>query len=238
MCFEWTDEKIVFFERASVYTGFHKRLATLIRSHVKEDEELIDVGCGLGLLDFEIASGVKSITAIDEHPGVIEYMKARVRTRGITNIFPAVADARTIADSAYDIILLSFFGASLGDLKTFISKTRCRVILITHGADTDPRHSLVHPNQKRIFARDAETFFKTEGYVYREYTVNLDFSQPFKSKEEAVRFFKCYAPERDTETRGARIDARLSRLVKTGDAVYPYLLPKPKDVAIFIIERE
>ncbi|MDR1953313.1 MAG: class I SAM-dependent methyltransferase [Clostridiales Family XIII bacterium] len=236
MRFEWTDETIVFFERASRYTGFHEKLAALIRPYVKKGEELIDVGCGLGRIDFEIADDVKSITAIDKDPAVIEYMNERVRVLGVTNIVPTVADACTVADGAYDILLLSFFGASAGDLKALIAKARRRVILITHGADTDPRHSLIQRKPKRIFAREAETFFKTEGYVYRAYTANLDFSQPFKSKEEALRFFEYYASERDSETQEARADLFMSRLAETGDAVYPYLLPKPKDVGIFIIE--
>jgi ubiquinone/menaquinone biosynthesis C-methylase UbiE len=237
MIFEWTDEKIEFFEQASKYTGFHKKLAALIRPYINGDDELIDVGCGLGLIDFEIAADVKSITAIDEHPAVVARMKERVKTRGATNIFPKVADAGMVTSGAWDTVLLSFFGAPDDSLKAVIRGARNRVIVLMHAADADLSHSLVAAKQKRPCVADMERFFQAEGCVCHSRAAALDFGQPLKSKEEALRFFECYSSGQDAETRRTRADFLMGRLVETGDAVYPYFLPKPKQVAIFIIER-
>ncbi|MDR1028906.1 MAG: class I SAM-dependent methyltransferase [Clostridiales Family XIII bacterium] len=237
MIFEWTDEKIEFFARAGAYTGFHRKLAGLILPYMGADEDVIDVGCGLGLIDFELASRVRSITAVDEHPAVIRYMRDRVRARGPRNIFPRIADARVVSGGDWDVVLLSFFGTPDAGLKYMISEAGKRVVIITHGEDTDPVHSLVKPKVKKVFARDMEEFFLAERYAYRKHIVDLDFGQPLRSMEEAVYFLESYSLEQDAEAKRTRLDFLLKRVVETGDATYPYFLPKPKNVAVFAVER-
>ena len=44
----WDDEKIKWYERASVSTDFHQKLASELEKHISKDERITELGCGLG----------------------------------------------------------------------------------------------------------------------------------------------------------------------------------------------
>jgi SAM-dependent methyltransferase len=236
MNFEWTNEKIEFFERASEYTGFHKNLAAIILPHIDSDDTLIDVGCGLGLIDFELASYVKSVTAVDTHPAVIQYMQRRIKQSGLCNIFPRIEDAEALDGETWDVILMSFFGVCDDLLNAMISKAKKRAIVICHDRTREAVCDSIVPGANRRFADDTERFLNANGYHYDRQVVAFEFGQPLKSEREAIRFWECYASEADAGEKAAHMESFLKRLIKTENPVYPYYLPKLKQMAVFAVE--
>ena len=71
MLFEWTEEKIEWYVRASRASGFHRALAGRILPFLKRADHVVDLGCGAGLIDLELAPHVEKITGIDINPLVL-----------------------------------------------------------------------------------------------------------------------------------------------------------------------
>jgi SAM-dependent methyltransferase len=236
MLFEWTEDIINYFVDASRYTGFHERLAHLVLPYLDGEDEVLDIGCGLGLLDFALSEGVKSITAVDEDPAVINHMRMDVDMRGTRNVFPRVGRLSDLAGETWDVALLSFFGTPGDELREAMAMARRKVLVISHGEDTDRGDSMVKPNAKRVFSTEVEAFFKAEGIYYRKHTARLNFGQPLKSTADALKFFRAYIREDDPAEKKERLDALMGRIEETGEEVFPYFFPKPRSVAIFICE--
>ena len=68
---------------------------------------------------------------------------------------------------------------------------------------------------------------------YRAETFDADMGQPFRSLADAIRFFRLYDPE----TAVTEAEA-LSRLVETGDPVFPYYLPALRPVGMIVLRAE
>ena len=69
------------------------------------------------------------------------------------------------------------------------------------------------------------------GVPFAAETFDADMGQPFRSLPDAVRFFRLYDPG----TAMAEAEAR-SRLVETGDPVFPYYLPARRSVGMIVIQ--
>jgi ubiquinone/menaquinone biosynthesis C-methylase UbiE len=55
---------------------------------MRTELEVLEIGCGTGLLTLQVASRVKSLTAIDTAQGMIDALQAKLDTHNITNIHP------------------------------------------------------------------------------------------------------------------------------------------------------
>ena len=68
---------------------------------------------------------------------------------------------------------------------------------------------------------------------YETETFEADMGQPFRSLEDAVRFFRLYDPvEAMTETEV------LSRLTETDDPVFPFYLSAIRPVGMIVLRAE
>jgi SAM-dependent methyltransferase len=71
---------------------------------VKPTDRVLDVGTGPGVLAFEVAPLVSSVTAVDFSPGMIEELDARKVRNGVTNLDALVMDAQHLGfpDGSFD----------------------------------------------------------------------------------------------------------------------------------------
>lgn len=237
MLFEWTKEKIDYFISASEFTGFHEKLAGEIIPYLSREDDLIDIGCGLGLIDFEIANEVNSITAVDENELVIATISEEVIRRNVNNIHPKISDFKDIKENKWDIMLLSFFGEPDKYLRELMTTSKKRTILITHGEDYQQTNSKLLPLAKTIYATQLEDYFKSNDFNYLRKNIVMDFGQPFKSEEDATNFLESYALQTDPKERKRRIEEMLSKVEKTGDSQFPLFLPKERQISILVLER-
>ncbi|MDR2088442.1 MAG: class I SAM-dependent methyltransferase [Clostridiales Family XIII bacterium] len=243
MDFIWNEKTIDWFKTASAYTGFHGRLASIVRPCVADCETLCDVGCGLGLLDLELAKDVKEILCVDRNEAAIGALNEFIRARGIRNVVARVADAGTLAGERRDAVILSFFGSSLEDIARFSQFCGKRMILIVHEKASSARCvNAVSLRPKPFGAAEVSRFLTGRGLRFREMRAALEFGQPFRSLADARDFIRTYtASMSDAAGAGAAAQERLygdmeSRLVETGRADYPVYLPKQKRLAVFAVE--
>ena len=238
MRFEWDEKKIEYYMRASMRTGFHKNIAEKIVPFLKEEDEIVDIGCGPGVIDFELSPYVKSIKAIDIEPEIIEYLKKLVERSKIDNIFPVLGDASEIEGELGDVTLMCFFSGEIDSQKKIIDAAKRLAIIITHGEGNSKNTSKISGNTRKRSAEDTVKELDAFGCNYDRINLQLDFGQPLKSLEEAKEFLEMYSTEDDPEIKKSKIEESLKNLTHSNHVFYPYSIPNMKDVSIFIVSKQ
>jgi precorrin-6B methylase 2 len=242
MDFIWNEKTIGWFIAASEYTGFHGNLAALARPHVDDCETLCDIGCGLGLIDLELAKHVRGVVCVDRNEAAINALNGLISARGASNVAARVADANELAaDERHDAVIMSFFGSSVDAVARFMTLCVKKMILIVHAKPSPAgRVNAVSLRPKPLGADEVRRFLTGRGASFREFDAAIEFGQPFKSREDARDFLRVYASE---TARAAGVvgperlcDDMENRLVETGESDYPLYLPKPKELAMFVVD--
>lgn len=98
------------------------RCLVICKSGVKEDDTVVDIGCGTGGLTVEFAKRAKYVNAVDRNQDAIETTSQNVEKHGVTAKVRTInADALEALDTIeiFDILVV---GGSGGDLPTIIKK--------------------------------------------------------------------------------------------------------------------
>jgi SAM-dependent methyltransferase len=246
MEFLWNEKTLAWFKAASAYTGFHSKLASIVRPYTEDCATLYDIGCGLGLLDLELAKDMQSIVCIDRNETVIAALNEIIRAHGAHNIVARTADANTFAEESRDAVILSFFGSSFEDIARFLSLCNKRMILIVHEkASSACRVNAISLRPKILGAAETADFLTMHNLAFCKRDFELEFGQPFKSSEDARDFIRVYAsasPGADDADERSGWDRLCNdmenRLVRTGLSEYPLYLPKPKRLAVLVVEKD
>ncbi|MDR1069066.1 MAG: class I SAM-dependent methyltransferase, partial [Clostridiales Family XIII bacterium] len=229
MLFHWSHKKIDYYRRAGEYTGFFAKLLSLLLPLFDADDEVADLGSGLGLFDLLLAPHVRHIDAIDEHPAAIADLEAEIRERGIGNIDTTVASVENLAEHEWDVIFMSFFGLAAGDLTAMLKRARKRVIIVTHNDDKARRGKNAYSKRRLSNATAIADYIDGEGIEYQRFDYLMDFGHPLKSLEDAEHFADC-------DTHGSRKSAMHSELIAIKDGDYAYFVPKDKNISVFVID--
>jgi SAM-dependent methyltransferase len=221
----WDERSLGWFSDFSRYTGFHEKLAGLLRPELTGCQTLCDAGCGAGFVDLYLAGSVESLTCVDWSEAAVAYLRRTCALRGINNLTAVAADCESLSGS-WDAVLFSFFGTNL--LERFLP--RCRKLLMVMG-DEDTHGLLPGKRPRRQSADGLEALLREREIPYSVQKSTLEAGQPFGSLEEAVRFLRYYAdcPEREAE------EFLAARLVPAGEDEFAYYLPRRKPVAVFAI---
>lgn len=236
MSFTWTEEKIKFYKDASRYTGFHRQVGEIIRPYLDENWTLCDLGCGLGLIDFEISPYVNRITAIDLSDLAISDYRKRLEASSIENISVESGDSDEVKGRLWDAVLLSFFGKPGEELDRIFSMAEKEAILITYVDPLSEKHGQLKKNHNRPTTSDYEAHIKNKGYKYEIIYKDMDFGQPFRSLEEAGLYHESYSRETDPDKRTQLIRKNLKDVESTGDKEFPYFLSKKKGIGIIVVK--
>jgi SAM-dependent methyltransferase len=236
MLFEWTDEKVELYVRASGYTGFHRKLAEYIAPLLQAEDKVLDIGCGPGLLSLRLAPLVRTITAIDVDEKVLGYLAEKAAAADVRNITTVASDIADVGDVNCDVAMMCYFGCPEDVMTRIIRAAKRYTVIITHGIGASEKPSKISQGIRRPYAAEIEDFLVKGGYEYERLDDKLDFGQPLKSEEEAYRFLDIYCKEDVKEMRNKKIEAQMKQTQPTGDEAYPLTFPCTKDVAIFIIK--
>jgi hypothetical protein len=249
MSIVWTTENIEHYKQASMYTAFHKKLAVLITPFLSPEWTVADIGCGLAALDFEIASFVRSIDAIDPNQTVINDVEQKITDEiaagrpFAARIRPQWADPNKLGDAMWDVVLLNFFGADGDTLADYLAHATKRAIVIVHGRAPNGKFDALCEVTEPTTAAEVEAYLERIGCRYRKNIVELPFGQPFKSIEDIHRFLDYYSLEEEPVDPDLSTDPEKlilsveDRIIKTDRYDYPYYLPKNISVGIFVVIR-
>lgn len=232
--FIWTDESIEWYQEALRVTGHHKKMFEEVAEFFSPDEDVFDIGCGMGFLDMEIAGIVHHITGVDIEERVIRILEEEAMNRNIGNLNGMVSDWKELGQECCDTLMLCSFGTLEQDLADLMGLCRKRLIMLKRNGLQDEKCFEVEHMRLNGSNQD-EMFLKERGIPFQMKIFYSDFGQPLKDKAQAERFISHYGllgPDEDLEGffRGY--------MIRTGDKEYPYYLPNPKNVHVIIIEKD
>ncbi|MCL1828425.1 MAG: class I SAM-dependent methyltransferase [Oscillospiraceae bacterium] len=232
MLFSWDDQIIRWFRDASAYTGFHKTLAQKIKPYLTPGDTFCDLGCGIGRLSLELAPAVSEITAVDISEAAIGSLRRDAEALGIRNLNAQVRDASLLTNS-FDVVLMSFF--EMKDKTDFIKLCNRRLIRILNAENMSGLYPQRHRRIVKETVPDLKADLDLRGVVYKLELCQAEFGQPFRSWLDAELYIRKNAPEASE----AEINEFLNeRVTHTGRNDFPFYLPNPKTVGIFITDRE
>lgn len=199
--------------------------------HIRCHKSLLDIGCGMGLIDFHLSPHIESITCVDNQPEAIAGLHQAAQKRNIDNITALTADAYAIT-GAWDTVICLFFGHIAKSISHLLSLCNDTVIAIVHlDAHGEQKGTTAKCNtvEAEVAALDALSI----RYQLHEYA--LEYGQPFRDIADACAFASAYKKIPEGESAAEYMQ---SRLIHTEDAEYPLYMPHTKRFGMFVIKKE
>ena len=130
-----------------------KATSQTMREHIcLENKELLDYGCGTGLLAFSISDEAKSVIGMDSSAGMVEVFNQKAHTFGFDNI-KAVQhniEKEDLPKQAFDVIVISMTLHHIHQPHLFFEK--CKEALKPNGylciSDLDEEDGTFHTKHK------------------------------------------------------------------------------------------
>ncbi|MBQ8238056.1 MAG: methyltransferase domain-containing protein [Oscillospiraceae bacterium] len=226
----WFEDMIRFMRDASEYGTYNQELVKRLAPDMTKDMHICDAGCGLGYLSLELAPYVGRISAVEKNAEPLRVLEENCRARGITNISIRNGAIQNMApQEKYDAMVFCFFGRIHEILD--VAKRQCKgnVFIITR-TYTSHRFSVGHHPTGSYGYRSSQEVLRDLGIPYEETRLALEFGQPFRSLEDARRFFEIYSKDEDKSD--ITDEFLLGRLVKIEHPQFPYYMPHLRNLAI------
>ena len=231
----WEKDMVRFMRDASAYGTYHQELANRLSPYLNKKMHICDAGCGLGDLSVALAPYVASVTGVECHPDASAVLAENSRRLGLENVIPRCGPIETTQpETPYDAMVFCFFGG-IDEILT-ISKEQCRgkVFIITRNY-TNHRFSVGEHKTGDYGLHSSREVLEKLGISFEETRLSLEFGQPFRSFEDARRFYETYSMDANK----ALITDKflMDRLVR-GEGDFPYYMPHRREVAILIFESK
>lgn len=86
--------------------------------------DVLDFGCGTGLLTLQIRPQVNSITGIDTSRGMLDVLAAKIQAQGLTNVKTRLVDLDLdeLPAAAYDLVVSSMTFHHVADVRAALAK--------------------------------------------------------------------------------------------------------------------
>ncbi len=217
----WSEQSILWYERASSRSDFHERLVDLVEPYLEKDGTMIEAGCGLGY-EAEILKGRGyDIQAYDRNQTVIEAASRRSQM----DIFHC-ADFYSV-ETRPDTLLCINFGHMdrPEDLEKMLGHAGRNLVCIVS------KHSAHGLGTRKDRSDLIESLIRQRGLACERKDFSLSFDQPLESMEEARAFL-------DWTYLGDRTDKYLEFVDKVNDEEYPYLFRNRKMMTQFVVNVE
>ena len=233
--FRWTDDMIRFMADAAGRTDFHQRLAAELLPWLHPDDAVCDAGCGLGYLSLALAPHVRHITAAERDAAALAVLERELALRHIENVYPCCEDVFAHRpEKPYDAMVFCFFG-SMDEILS-VAAAQCRGTVIAVKRDqtahrfTVTRQPLGGSHGLEAACRRLEEL----GIPYELKRTAFRFDQPFRSLEDARRFFEMYRRRDDASL--ITDELLRQRLEATGDGEFPWRLPSARPAGIITFD--
>lgn len=222
----WEKDMISFMQDASEYADYNLRLTEKMLPWLREDMHICDAGSGLGYLSLALAPHVRQVTAVEINADASSVLSRNCQTRGIANVVSrcgAIADV--VPEKPYDAMVFCFFGRRRDILKLAREQCRGDVFVFTRNYDRHRFSAGSHRSGFEGYPEFAGELGQLGIPVHKE-TFALEFGQPFRSIEEAHRFFLLYSKDQNKDVLTEEFIR--SQLEKTGRKDFPFYMPHQK----------
>ena len=219
----WDEKRILWYDRASLYSPFQENLTRLIEKHIPIEESILELGTGLGYQGENLCKRGYDIASFDIDEDAI----ACARKRSNLPIFQ-LKDYREIKEKR-DAVLSVFFGRITEDdnLDFILSLANKHLVYVQS----------CHRGQSKDLRKKGDNTERTIRYLedrgidfsYSEH--KIPFPQPFESLDEAKLFITSFYGEE-------RLGSYLQYVNETGREDLPFELKNDKEFIIFDIKKE
>ncbi|MBR6826066.1 MAG: methyltransferase domain-containing protein, partial [Oscillospiraceae bacterium] len=183
----WSADTIRFMEDASRYGSYHRDLARALLPYLPTEGHVCDAGCGLGHLSLELAAHCRKVTAIDVSASALQGIVNRALP---DNLRVLQGDVFSM-EGHYDAMVFCYFGRTEEILKLAEKGTADRFLVVRRDCS---RHQFsAGPVERKehsinVLTRELED----RGISYVSKNLALELGQPFRSREDALAFFRLY----------------------------------------------
>lgn len=235
--FSWNEPMIRYMDRAARHTQYYKILAGMIGQDLKKTDRICDMGCGLGYLSLALSPYVEQVDAVDASPEALAVLRGNLNTlgSGFSNVFPLMEDFYTMeTKKPYDAMVFCYFGKSAEIFKraeklckgpVYIIKGRSKRHLFSKGCERASREN----------SEEMARWLQEQGISYKAVDMDLEFGQPFESREDMEAFARLYGKTMaDGTTDSTWVNYRLG---PDPEGIHPLYMPLNKPVTLFRIQR-
>ena len=228
----WNEQTVHWFRQASEYTGYNRELAGLLLESLPTGGTLCDMGCGSGLVDFELAPYFREITCVDISEAAAAAVERTAAERGIAHVKALCADGSTVSGK-WDCVMALFHGGPEA-FERYYPKAAHTLLIATHASKVGD----LGPQNRRVIKESdvagLAAYLDARSIRYTLRNAELEYGQPLADPEEARRFVRNYAMPMESGELEAYLEQNLR---KTGREDFPYYLPKQRKFGIFVIRR-
>lgn len=230
--FVWTEESAAFREDSAAYTRCYDALAEKAAAFLIPGGTLFEGGCGLGHLSLALAKRGFAVTGMDLSPLPLRYLRESAEREGVSLTVRQGDAFRLPPGEGYDSGVFCFFGGIEEVLRW--GRAHCRGRLILFKKNWSAHRFTRDPGAVRKFTYPLTVEeLRRLGVPFSTEVFDADMGQPFRSLDDAVRFFRLYDPA------GAMAEGEIrSRLTETGDPVFPLHLSAIRPVGMIVLRAE
>lgn len=240
--FQWSQQKIDWYQQAAEHCGYHRGVAELVRRFLPDGSTAADLGCGLGYLSMELAPGLSHLTCVDISTEATAFLSQQCRRRGIGNLSVVCGDwTAWQPDKPLDAVVLSFVNGVIHQLPLLFQKSQGLVIsvmpLSNHDNSSYGLDDLLPPRPRPQYRlrecwEDTAPVLEQRGIPYERLEFALPFGQWLADKAEVRAFFRHYYSMEFPE---ARLDEYLATRRQPGGGYY---LDNTKRGCVVAIRRD
>ena len=230
--FVWTEESAAFWQDSAAYTKSYDRLAQRAAAHLAPGSTVFEGGCGLGHLSVALARHGYTVTSMDLSPLPLRYLRRNAAREGVALDIRQGDVFALPKNEVYDNGVFCFFGSVAETLAW--AKVHCRDRLILFKKNWSTHRFTRDAGAIRKFTYPLTLAELDElGVPYETEAFDVDMGQPFRSLEDAIRFFSLYDPQ------GAMTAGEVrARLTETDDPVFPFYLSAIRPVGMIVLRAE
>lgn len=213
--FTWNKRNIEWFIESSSYSNFHKNLAGIISNLINKDSTMLDIGAGLGCLDYELSNYCNKITLIE--PNIEAYNYLQDNKKSNFEIHNTTYEEYSLNNNEkHDYLLLSFFSRmdKANNYKELSNLCKQKIIYIRNESHGSNDSLIKYLNEKDI------------RYTFKHY--ELDFSQPLQLDDVDDFLETYYSPLDDLK--------KLDFYERIEDKKDFFLFKNIKQISIFVID--
>ena len=230
----WSPESIRFRIDAAEQTGYDDAIIAQLLPELFRDSHVCDAGCGLGYTSLALARHCARVTAVDTSREALSILRNNIAVTKTTNIDVVEGDLFTMRPAQpYDAMLFCFFGRVEETLRAAKAQSTGTVYLIKKNWRNHRFTPGAVPLGRFTFQQTLQEL-DLLGVSYRARTVAIEMGQPFRSLEDAVRFFELYRQQEDEQE---NVTDRVKQLLTTtGSDAFPFFLSASNELGIIAVD--
>jgi len=137
------------------------------------DMDVLEFGCGTGLLTLRLLGSVRSVTGVDSSPGMLDVLRAKIQDQKLSNVSTKRLDLEKgdVLEGSYDLVVCSMTLHHVREIQPLLEQFH--KVTVPDGylcvADLDPDDGQFHGDNDTVFHNgfDRSTvrqFFVDAGY--------------------------------------------------------------------------